>query len=84
MGRKYGLGKYGRGTYDLGYEIPPWVPIPIEPGEIWTPELELPPGNWAPSSSPGSEIWTQTVAGENCWGPTQPLNTTEIWTPING
>jgi len=53
MARKYGLGKYGADTYDLGGEvIPPeppifedWVPIPAPPGfpcgapEIWTPAV---------------------------------------------
>ena len=69
MGRKYGLGKYGRGTYDLYRYAPPWVPIPVDPGEIWVPEAGLPPGNWVPTSGPGSEVWAPVVASEDpCWG----------------
>ena len=43
-GRKYGLGKYGASSYDLGvaHEVPPWVPITPDPEfinskEIWKP-----------------------------------------------
>ena len=57
-GRKYGIGKYGRGTYDLGdtlVEI--WDPIPEFPSEMWVPEITAPPGNWVPLTNV-SAIWT--------------------------
>ena len=56
MGRKYGLGKYGKGTYDLGGEvIPPtvgWVPISEPPPEIWAPISANPPEIWVPVVMP--------------------------------
>jgi len=80
MGRKYGLGKYGRGTYDLYRYAPPWVPVPVAPGEVWVPEIEAPPGSWTPSSGAGSEIWTPIVAAESCWGGKRAV-WEEKWTP---
>lgn len=59
-GRKYGLGKYGAGTYDLGGDevgIPPWVPVDPPP-DIWVPIVEQPP--WCevpPHSVSNPEIW---------------------------
>lgn len=82
MGRKYGLGKYGRGTYDLGGGIPPWVPIPVVPGEIWVPEVVAPPSSWVPSNGTGSGIWAPVVHADSCWGVGGALNTTEIWSPV--
>jgi hypothetical protein len=63
-GRKYGIGKYGAGTYDLGGvpDIPPeiWTPVPeAPPGEAWNPITEPPPA-WEcpPAMASGEEIWT--------------------------
>jgi len=67
MGRKYGLGKYGRSTYDLGDGVTPeppigeWIPIPVPPG--------------FPCNPP--EIWAGTPVS-----PGFPCDVPEIWTPI--
>jgi len=60
MARKYGRGKYGRGTYDLdaGYsEI--WVPIPPQT-DIWIPDVPE-DDNWNTITTRppcgGTEIW---------------------------
>ena len=59
-GRKYGRGKYGAGTYDLGvaHGIPPWVPI-SPPVDVWAPIAEPPAWCDIPAYSlDGPEIWT--------------------------
>ena len=56
-GRKYGIGKYGRGTYDLGDTLAEiWDPIPEFSSELWIPEVVIPPGGWVPLVS-ASAIW---------------------------
>lgn len=58
-GRKYGLGKYGAGTYDLGviHTLPPWIPVPGLPSEIWVPIADVPPWCEQPPASVPVEIW---------------------------
>lgn len=62
MGRKYGLGKYGRGTYDLGGEIviPPWIPINSQT-DPWVP-IPLPSDGWSPVVFGATEIWVPIPA----------------------
>lgn len=85
MGRKYGLGKYGRGTYDLGgIVLPPWIPIASQP-DVWTaiPEVWPPlPTPWHPTTpSYVSEIWEPTVPESDSWGASS-TNPAEIWVSV--
>lgn len=72
-GREYGLGKYGRNTYDHWRQTQ-WVDVPaIPPIEIWLPST-IPVDGWAPSFTvPINERWVPIVE------PLQPP-----WTVING
>ena len=82
-GRKYGLGKYGANSYDLGvaHELPPWVPVPGLPGEIWIPTVDAPPWCEQPPSMSGSEIWSPVASAPSCWG-AEPVNNKEMWKPL--
>ena len=73
--RPYGIGKYGRNTYDHWRINENWLPIPIDPPvDIWVPIPVNPPGDiWAPSSAVNpTERWIPITE------PAQP------WVPING
>jgi hypothetical protein len=56
--RPYGLGKYGRNTYDHWRLNEAWIPIPIDPPvDIWVPVpdsavIPLPPDRWVPIVEP--------------------------------
>lgn len=56
FGRAYGLGKYGRNTYDHWRSDEIWVPIPIDPPiEPWIPDpVVWPPlpERWVPIVEP--------------------------------
>lgn len=65
MGRKYGLGKYGANTYDLGGDgtgLPPgWVPV-TPPPDFWVP-IPPPGGAWTPAVLSSTEIWVPIPSG---------------------
>ena len=59
-GRKYGRGKYGAKTYDLGvvHVLPPWLPeTTVPPSEVWVPVPPVSPWCEQPPSISASEIW---------------------------
>jgi hypothetical protein len=58
MGRKYGLGKYGAKSYDLGPGREIWIPI-TEPTEDWIP-VEIPPDIWADVDT-GPRPWSHLI-----------------------
>jgi hypothetical protein len=74
-GRKYGRGKYGANTYDLG------------PGtDIWKPEYPdgIPSDIWVPETAPPvSEIWQAAVAPPvlDIWSPV--ADVADIWVPVS-
>ena len=63
-GRKYGLLKYGRYSYDLWPTT--WVPVyPYEPPvDIWVPVPDSPPftESWTAASAPRTEVWIPAVS----------------------
>jgi hypothetical protein len=80
LGRKYGRGKYGAKTYDLGPNVCPiepwlpgtipeeiWTPIPLVPTEVWGPETALPPGLWEPTVFAPVEVWGASSEKEKTW-----------------
>jgi hypothetical protein len=73
IGREYGIGKYGRNTYDHwrgSGDV--WVPIPVSPPvDVWAP-VEGAAGTWASAAMPVAEIWVPVPEA------TQP------WTPVDG
>jgi len=67
-GRKYGRGKYGAKSYDLGvvHVLPPWIPIPDVPVEAWIPIPTQPA--WADSTNPdlyATEKWKPVLMPVN-------------------
>ena len=59
-GRPYGLGKYGRDSYDHWRTSDIWLPIPIDPPvDIWLPIPPiapiLPTDRWTPIVEP--PVW---------------------------
>lgn len=65
-GREYGIGKYGRSTYDK-QRVVPWGGIPEQP-DAWIPTVE-PSTVWAAEASTISEIWTPVVDIVQPWTP---------------
>lgn len=61
MGRKYGRGKYGAKTYDLGPNV-----CPIEP---WLPVTTIPEEIWESVTSAPVEVWGATAGKSKTWVP---------------
>jgi hypothetical protein len=80
-GRSYGLGKWGRNTYDHWRIVDRWVPIPVNPPvEIWVPSPDT------PVIPPPSDIWTPANPVTEIWTPVSDTpvipSLPDKWTPI--
>jgi len=77
LGRKYGRGKYGASTYDLGFGGEIWLPETSPPAsDVWVPEfvVPIPPAPiadvWnAVSNPPPDEIWIPINPPPDVWIP---------------
>ena len=75
IGRKYGRGKYGADTYDLGYVTEIWAPSPDTPSgtptEPWIPipAAPVPVEIWASTVEVPPEIWIPIPPPSNTWMP---------------
>ena len=80
MGRKYGRGKYGAKTYDLGPNVCPiepwlpgtipeeiWTPIPLVPTEVWGSDVSIPAEIWTPAAVVPGGIWGAEAAKNKTW-----------------
>jgi hypothetical protein len=83
-GRKYGLLKYGRFSYDLWPTT--WLPVPpYDLIDIWTPVPDSPPfvEAWVPTSVALTEFWTPVPDSPpfvEAWTSTSAVPT-EVWVP---